>query len=419
MKLSASFKLAAAFFLFAGIYIVFSDRLTLMLVKNDIERYNSIQTYKGIGFVLAASLLIYFLANRFNRDLLKANKANEEALRRYNVLGMATNDGIWDLNLRTGQSYTNRALLEMFGYSADELTDNYTWWTENLHPDDKKRMTEKMELTLTSDAATWHDEYRFRCKNGQYRYVLDRGYIMRDPSGLAHRLIGVMQDVTEQRELQRQVIADQIRHKNEMAHGVITAQEEERKKISEELHDNITQMLSVVKLYVENAKGDPKQEEELLQKSSSYLSQVIDELRGISRSLVPPAIRDIGLVVALQDLAGQFEEANSVTIRVDARNFDETSVTEQKKLLLYRAIQESIYLAVRHTGATEIEVALSNADGHVHAVISDNGRGFDSTHMHSVKTLGSIKNRLESIDGHVFIDSLPGGGTSVNVRFVA
>src|SRR6478736_7980928 len=127
MKLSSSLKLALIFLVFAVLYIIFSDKLLFQQAGDDLEAYNRFQTYKGVGFVVLASILIYLVSSRMNSHLLKAQKEQEESLRRYNVLGMATNDAIWDLNLVTGECFTNRTLQEMFGYTADELADNNTW----------------------------------------------------------------------------------------------------------------------------------------------------------------------------------------------------------------------------------------------------------------------------------------------------
>ena len=419
MKLSSSFKLALIFFVFAVLYIVFSDKLLFQQAGDDPDAYNRIQTYKGIGFVILASILIYLVSSRMNRHLIKAQKEQEESLRRYNVLGMATNDAIWDLNLVTGECFTNRTLQEMFGYTADELADNNTWWTINLHPEDKQRVVASMDAKLKGGGTVWQDEYRFRCKDGSYKRIFDRGYILRDKSGMPYRLIGAMQDVTDQRKLQEQLVEEQLRHKNEVAKSVINAQEAERKKLGEELHDNITQLLSVIKLYIENAKGDPENQDELLNKSSEYLLQAIEEIRALSRSLVPPMIRDIGLIDAIKDMAKHVQEASKINIEIDAKNFNEAILSDSRKLLLYRVVQEKINNVINHSGATEISIRLRSAGRHIETIIKDNGKGFDAENTKAGMGLSNIRNRIESVNGRMNLQTTPGAGCVLTVQFEA
>ena len=419
MKLSSSLKLALIFFVFAVVYIITSDKLLLGLAGNDLVAYKNFQTYKGVGFVVLASILIYLVSSTLNRNILQAQKEQEESLRRYNVLGMATNDAIWDLNLLTGECFTNRTLQEMFGYTADELADNNTWWTLNLHPEDKQRVVASIDAKLKGGGTLWQDEYRFRCKDGSYKWIFDRGYIMRDKSGMPYRLIGAMQDVTDQRRLQQQLLVEQLRHKNEMAKSVIHAQEAERKKLGEELHDNITQLLSVIKLYIENAKGDPDNQDELLNKSSEYLLQAILEIKALSRSLVPPMIHDTGLISAIEEMAKHVHEASKINIDIDAKNFNENILSDSRKLLLYRVIQEKINNVLTHSGATEISIRLRSAGKHIETIIKDNGNGFDVANTKAGMGLNNIRNRVESVNGSIKLESTPGNGCVLTVQFEA
>jgi len=419
MKISFSLKLALIFLVFAVLYIIFSDKITLSVSKNDLQLYNQLQTYKGIVFVVLSSLLIYAVSARMTRDIDKAHKDQQDLLERYNVLGMATNDGIWDLNLVTGECFTNRTLQDMFGYSAEELSDNKSWWTLNLHPDDKRRVVDSMDLKLTEGATVWQDEYRFKCKDGTYKWIFDRGYIMREKSGLPYRLVGAMQDVTEQRNLQQQLLTEQLRHKNEMASSVISAQEAERKKLGEELHDNITQLLSVIKLYIENAKGDPSNQDELLKKSSEYLVQVIDEIKALSRALIPPMIRDIDLVDAIKAIASHIRLATNMNIKIESEGFDESILSDASKLMMYRVIQEKINNILNHAAATEIYILLCTSDNKIKAIIKDNGKGFDPSNVKAGIGLNSIRNRVESVNGQMALESAPGKGCTLTIQFDA
>lgn len=414
--MSSPLKLASIFLLFGIIWVLATDFILTASTNSQIiiERF---QNYKGILFVVLSALLIYFVSRKLYGNIEKAREKQEEALQRYNVLGMATNDAVWDLNFKTGECFTNRTLQEIFGYAAHELTDNNIWWQNNLHPDDKNRVIGKLNGKLRDGGTIWHDEYRFRCKNGEYKTVFDRGMIIRDDEGKPERLIGAMQDVTEHRLLQQQLVDQKVRHTHEMTQSIINAHEAERKKLAEELHDNVNQLLGVVKLYVEHAKVDPPGRNEILQKSSEYLDLVIKEIRQLSKSLTPPTLTLNGLVASISDMISSIEQARNITIELDATGFDESLLSSSKQLMTYRIIQEQLNNVLKHSEADYVNIHLIQANGVVKLMINDNGIGFDSQQVKQGLGLNNIRNRLEVVHGNMLIESQPGQGCTLVVDF--
>ena len=414
--MSSPLKLALIFLLFGIIWVLATDFILTTSTNNQtiIERF---QNYKGILFMVLSALLIYFVSRKLYGNIEKAREKQEEALQRYNVLGMATNDAVWDLNFKTGECFTNRTLQEIFGYAAHELTDNNIWWQNNLHPDDKERVIAKLNGKLKDGGTIWQDEYRFRCKNGEYKTVFDRGMIIRDDDGKPERLIGAMQDVTEHRLLQKQLVDQKVRHTHEMTQSIINAHEAERKKLAEELHDNVNQLLGVVKLYVEHAKVDPPGRNEILQKSSEYLDLVIKEIRQLSKSLTPPTLSLNGLVASISDMISSIEQARNITIELDATGFDERLLSSSKQLMTYRIIQEQLNNVLKHSEADHVNIQLIQANGVVKLMINDNGIGFDSQQVKQGLGLNNIRNRLEVVHGNMLIESQPGQGCTLVVDF--
>ncbi|WP_315816553.1 PAS domain-containing protein [Paraflavitalea speifideaquila] len=414
--LPSSVKLALTFLVFGTAWILFSDSITLSVARHDLDSYNKLQSYKGISFMILAAVLIYWVSRNLYANIEKGRKEQEEILERYQLLGMATNDAIWDYNIFTKQCYTNRTLQEMFGYTADELQDNYRWWTNNLHPEDKERVLDTIESKLDMGGTVWQDEYRFRCKNGEYKTIFDRGFIMRNKAGQPYRLIGAMQDVTEQRILQETLIDAQTRHKDEIAQSVLQTEEAERKKLGEELHDNINQLLGVVKLYIQHALVNPKMREELLEKSASYITQTIEEIRHLSRSLLPPALNEQSLLESLYQLIEDISHAKDIDFQVQHAGFDESKVPDNKRLVIYRIIQEQLNNALKHSEAKAVNIKLVHHEQHVQLTIQDNGIGFDPQQMKPGMGLNNIRNRIEVFNGEMEILSAPGDGCTLNVR---
>jgi two-component system sensor histidine kinase UhpB len=410
-------RLALVFLIFGILWIVFSDNLLYNAAKNNLEVYDRLQTWKGLLFVVFSSVLVYIVGGRLFRSIEKANGQKDEALLRFNILGMATNDAVWDLNLLSNECYTNRTLQEMFGYTADELSDNNKWWRDNLHPSDKDRVLETIDAKLNTGGTVWQDEYRFRCKNGSYKTVFDRGYILRNKAGRPYRIIGAMQDVTEQRQLQKQVIEQQIRYKVDLAAEVIRAQEAERKKLGEELHDNVNQLLGVVKLYVEHAQVNATERETLLKKSVDYLMMVIEEIRNLSKSLVGPSIHESGLTGSLVSLARTVTESGKIEMETRFDDVDEQILTDLQKLMLYRIVQEQVNNIMKHSNATKASLTLTKNGNHIVLEIRDNGKGFDPTTNKQGLGFKNIRNRVAVFDGHLEIKSAKEEGCLVKIQF--
>ncbi|MET0298648.1 MAG: PAS domain-containing protein [Flavitalea sp.] len=388
----------------------------MSFTRGDIELNNKIQNLKGIIFVFASAIIIFFLSRSLNKRLDRANRKKDEALLRFNMLGMATNDAVWDIDLQTHESYTNQTLQDMFGYSAEDVRDNYTWWRTNLHPEDEKRVLETIDGILENGGTVWNDEYRFRCKSGRYKIIFDRGVIIRDLRNKPLRLIGAMQDVTTQRALQQELVSEKLLHKNEMAKGILHAAEAERKKLGEELHDNINQLLGVVRLYIEHALTNKAEQETLLRKSSGHLLAAIEEIRGLSRSLIPPTLHDLGLVESIRELADSIAIAKDIEFNILHEDFDESEITSSKQLVLYRILQEQMNNILKHSEANEVTIELNHLNHGVQLVITDNGVGFDSTTNKVGMGLTNIRNRLELFNGRMRIATAPGEGCRLAVE---
>lgn len=415
-RLSSSLILALAFLLFGITWILISDALLMNFSAGDIELNNRMQGLKGMIFILIAALFIYFVSFSLNTRIQKANKKKDEALTRFNMLGMATNDAIWDIDLITHESYTNRTLQDMFGYTPEELRDNYTWWRSNLHPEDEQRVLDTIDTILDNGGSFWQDEYRFRCKNGKYKIIFDRGVIIRDTRNKPLRLIGAMQDVTAQRSLQEELIAEKLLHKNEMAKGILHAAEAERKKLGEELHDNINQLLGVVRLYIDHALTNKAEQDTLLTKCSQLLKAVIEEIRALSRSLIPPTLSDLGLIESIRELADSIAIARNIRFTINAEGFDESRLTASQQLVLYRILQEQLNNIIRHSDADEVTIDLRKTSHAIQLAVGDNGKGFDTSTSKIGMGLTNIRNRLELFNGKMKIISSPGEGCKLTVE---
>ncbi|HEX2188924.1 MAG TPA: PAS domain-containing protein [Longimicrobiaceae bacterium] len=145
-------------------------------------------------------------AVRVHRAEMQAGRA-QAALReeeeRYRLVTRATNDIIWDWDLGTGEILWNEALGRVMGYAATPLRTPVEWWYEQVHPDDRERVVGGIRAVIDGSGEVWSDEYRFRRADGGWAEVRDRGYVSRDPEGRPTRMIGSMEDFTDQRRAER------------------------------------------------------------------------------------------------------------------------------------------------------------------------------------------------------------------------
>lgn len=410
IPLPPSVKLALVFLLFGVCWVLFSDAIALWLTRDNFQLYSSVQHYKGLLLVIIFSVFVYLICRSLYRK-------QEDALLRYRLLSMATRDAIWDFNLVTKECYTNQMAKDLFGYPDSDMKDNYSWWTSNLHPEDKARVVECMDNAIRNGGTVWQDEYRFRCYDGHYKLIFDRGFIMRTPEGNPYRLLGAMQDVTEQRRLQQQLTEKEIRHQHEMAVSILQAEEDERKKLAAELHDNINQLLGVVKLYLLHARKNPAMSEELLVKGSDYIAQVIEEIRRLSRSLQPPALASQSLLDCIRTVIASIQEVKQIRIELEAGQFDEHLIPEGKKLMMYRIIQEQLNNVLKHSDADFVIISIAYNGKAVYLSIRDNGVGFDTSKYTTGIGFSNIRNRIEVFNGSMQISSAPGEGCTLAVEF--
>jgi PAS domain S-box-containing protein len=136
-------------------------------------------------------------------------KQTEDALRwseqRYALASLATNDAIWDWNLETDALSWNDAVSRVFGYGPGEVEDSIQWWYDHIHPSEAQRVVDGIHAVIDQGGSAWQDEYRFRRADGSYAQVLDRGHVAHNADGKPVRMIGAMQDVTEQRQAEAAV----------------------------------------------------------------------------------------------------------------------------------------------------------------------------------------------------------------------
>jgi two-component system, NarL family, sensor histidine kinase UhpB len=141
----------------------------------------------------------------------------------------------------------------------------------------------------------------------------------------------------------------------------------------------------------------------------------MDEIRRLSHSLIPPSLDDHGLIDAVGELVEELNMVGKFQLRLKTDGFTETVLDDNKKLMLYRVVQEGLNNVVKYAAASEVNVSFCNQDGQLKLTIQDNGQGFDPAKKAKGIGLRNIESRVAYYAGSVEIDAAPGKGTTLSV----
>lgn len=209
------------------------------------------------------------------------------------------------------------------------------------------------------------------------------------------------------------------RQQNELFNAVSLAQEQERKRIAQDIHDSLGSVLSATKLKmaeVKETRPELSRDEKFLS-GIALLDEASSELRNISHNIMPATLAKLGLVPALKNLVEKISSHKGVKVMFIAHDF-ENRLTEQTEISIYRIILELINNVVKHAGATKATVQLVKYPAYINITVEDNGKGFDARRPVEEKGgigLGSVAARVEYLKGKMDIDSAEGRGTTVVV----
>lgn len=337
----------------------------------------------------------------------EALRKDEERLRR---LLATTNVIPWEADAETWLfTYVGEQAVEMLGYSCEQWFEP-DFWTEHIHPEDRERAIAEC-LRLSEESDNYQFEYRVITKDGRTVWIHDLVNVLRE-NARPVRIRGFMIDITE-----RKLTEDTLR---DLSGRLITAQEEERKRIARELHDDLNQQMALVSIELEqigqmlpNKRDGLAERLKELQKKALGIST---DIHRISYKLHPSKLDHLGLAPALKSFCSELSESRGVNIEFRHKGFPAT-LPNNTTLCVFRIAQEALQNAIKHSGASKINIFLTKTDKTVELVVSDTGCGFDMNNDLMAKGLGfiSMRERLRLVDGTISVASKPSKGTKVNI----
>ena len=204
----------------------------------------------------------------------------------------------------------------------------------------------------------------------------------------------------------------------DVAARALAAEEEERKRIARELHDDTAQSLAALMLRLRLARNqeDPEARARSLDELREEVGEALERIRRFARGLRPPALDELGLVPALESHVRGLSEAAGIPVRMEAESVDGL-LSPHAELALYRIAQEALSNAIRHARASNVRVSIRRRAGSVVLTVRDDGRGFSVAAMREGDRPGmglfGMEERAAYLGGRVEIRSRPGRGTVV------
>jgi two-component system sensor histidine kinase UhpB len=397
------------------LWILLSDWVVAQIAQNNISVSHKLQTAKGIVFVISSGALLFFSSLQIYKSLRTTLQNKEQLLDKLNALSEASREGFIDYDIETDTAIVNDEMRFLLGVDAFEIKNFSVLHNNHIHPDDRSRVQEHLKKFLEGKSMLWQWEYRY-AHNGGYKDIVGRGYVIRDKKTQKPlKVIYALQDVTEIRDTRTKYYRQQVIFRQSLSKTVIDAEERERNRWAQELHDNVCQVLTVAKLYAEEAVRN--HDDPYIGKSKTMIEKAINDIRNISASIKPPEFSTTSLYEAIGALLENIKRFAAFEFIMEYDHNAEYLLSAEQKLMVYRVIQEQLNNITKYAGASKVELGISIADNQASILIRDNGKGFDPSKVKSGIGLKNISSRLQLFSGDININSSLGNGCELIAHF--
>ena len=339
----------------------------------------------------------------------RAEAALRESEERFRRLANTAPVMIWMSNADGLGTYVNEPWLEFTRRSVDEELGN--GWMELLHPEDVDKLGDTFSKAAKRREA-FQNEHRLRRYDGEYRWVLGSGVPRFDADGSFAGYIGTAIDITE-RKLAEEALST-------VSQRLIEAQEEERRRIARELHDDIDQRLALLAVKLDELQESPGSKHELsrgIEEAKTQLEDVARDIQALSHRLHSSKLEYLGLEGAAASFCRELSDRQRVKIDFDSSDISK-DLPKEISLCLFRVLQEALQNAIKHSSSRQFQVSFIGGSTEVELTVRDSGVGFDPEVALRGRGLGltSIRERLKLVNGALSIHSQLERGTTIQAR---
>jgi PAS domain S-box-containing protein len=309
----------------------------------------------------------------------------------------------------------NPAMARIFGYdSAEELIKDRSDIESQHYVDPRRRRI--FEKLIYEKGVVQSFELEAYRKDGSIIWTSENVRAVRDENGAVLYYEGIVEDVTQRKLVEAE--------REELLRRLVSAQEDEQRRISRELHDQMGQSLAALLLGLKTLKDSVKEEPTLdsIQRLQDITNRIADEMHSLIRELRPTALDDLGLQTALANYLEEWSQRSNVAIDFHSNGLLNQRLGSQLESTIYRIVQEAVNNTIKHANAENISIILEKRGSRVLLIVEDDGAGFDVEAL--LKTpaknrrfgLLGMQERVALIGGSLSIESTPGVGTTVLVH---
>ncbi|MBI3853290.1 MAG: PAS domain-containing protein [Verrucomicrobia bacterium] len=351
----------------------------------------------------------------------------EEALRK-SELGLARAQkiahlGNWDWDLVTNKVRWSDEIYRIFGLTPEQFGATYEAFLNSVHPDDRSIVNEAVQDALKR-GRPYNVDHRIIRPDGAVRIVSEQGEVVFDEAGKPVRFLGTVLDVTERKEAESK-LQDYSERLQTLSRRLLEAQESERRHIARELHDEIGQSLTALKINLQAAQRQCEAAGAVtaLEEGIGIVDQVLQQVRNLSVDLHPSILDDLGLVAALRWYLDRQSQLAGFIAQFEAVRFN-SPLSPELVTACFRIAQEALTNVVRHAKAKQVRLELRQQGEELKLAVCDDGVGFDvvAARKRAVRGASSLgllgmEERVSLIGGRIEFKSTPKKGTEVCAWF--
>jgi PAS domain S-box-containing protein len=361
---------------------------------------------------------------KVNRELMNEiaeRKRMEESLQQskasLNEAQRIAHLGNWDWNIQTDQLQWSDEIYRIFGLSPQQFGATYEAFLNSVHPEDRGFIDSAVHEALSGNKP-YSIDHRIVLPDGTVRIVHEQAEVTFHETGKPIRMIGTVQDITDSKRAEEELKESYEQLRKLSAH-LQSVREEERTNIARDIHDDLGQALTALKIEVSMLANKLRPDNKFLDKAESIIKKIDDSIQSVKRicTELRPAILDhFGLSAAIEWNIEQFE--NQTGIKCDVSLEPREIVLDQDLTIsIFRIFQEALTNVVRHADASAVWINLRLRDGKIMLEIRDNGKGIAEKHFLDSKSFGimGIRERVHFFGGNVKISSTKDKGTAIMV----
>ena len=336
-------------------------------------------------------------------DRKRAEVALQTSEERLRLALTASNQGLYDLNIKTEEIVFNPEYPLMLGYDPATFHVTKSWWIENLHPDDRESMVATYNAFVTGEVPNYQAEYRHRTQDGQWKWILSVGKVVTwNESGEPIRGLGVYMDIDDRKRAEAASIL------------------EERNRMAREIHDTLAQAFTGILIQIGAATqvlaDDPEATQTHLDTIEELARIGLSEARRSVTALRPHLLESGNLASALDRLVTQMRATTDTALIYEIQGRAYSLPAEVENNLL-RIGQEALTNSIKYASASTIWIELIYEDAQCTLRVKDNGQGFGVVSVPPIGGFGllGMSERAERIGAQLTIRSQPGQGTEIVV----